>query len=49
MCRAICPRTKWPHLFCFPNFSGYFFNIINLSGASLLRKWLSLVDGIAES
>lgn len=24
MGRAIRPHTKWPHLFCFPNSSGYF-------------------------
>lgn len=48
VCRAICPCTEWPHLFCFPSSSGYFF-IINLSGASLLRKWLRLLDAITES
>lgn len=45
MCRAICPHTKWPHLFCFPNSSGYFFFFfINVSGASLVNKWLRRLD-----
>lgn len=41
---AMCPHTKWPHLFCFPNSSGFFFSPINLSGASILNKRPRLSD-----